>query len=145
MSEKVRTRFAPSPTGYMHIGNLRSALYGYLFAKKNGGEFILRIEDTDQGRYVDGAVQIIYDTLRDAGIEYTEGPDKGGPYGPYMQSQRSLLASVSLSVVPPPSDAEYDEALARLEADAHVHCVISALGEKRWTITSVGRAAVNDR
>lgn len=63
----------------------------------------------------------------------------------YMQSQRSLLASVSLSVVPPPTDAEYDEALARLEADAHVHCVISALGEKRWTITGVGRAAVNDR
>lgn len=91
MSEKVRTRFAPSPTGYMHIGNLRSALYGYLFAKKNGGEFILRIEDTDQGRYVDGAVQIIYDTLRDAGIEYTEGPDKGGPYGPYMQSQRKEI------------------------------------------------------
>ncbi|MGN1234685.1 MAG: glutamate--tRNA ligase, partial [Christensenellaceae bacterium] len=91
MSEKVRTRFAPSPTGYMHIGNLRSALYGYLFAVKNGGEFILRIEDTDQTRYVDGAVQIIYDTLADAGIAYSEGPDKGGPYGPYMQSERKAL------------------------------------------------------
>lgn len=91
MSEKVRTRFAPSPTGYMHIGNLRSALYGYLFAVKNGGDFILRIEDTDQNRYVDGAVQIIYDTLADAGITYSEGPDKGGDYGPYMQSERKEI------------------------------------------------------
>lgn len=91
MSDKVRTRFAPSPTGYMHIGNLRSALYGFLFAMKNKGEFILRIEDTDQGRYVDGAVQIIYDTLADAGITYSEGPDKGGDYGPYMQSERKEI------------------------------------------------------
>ena len=86
--KEVRTRFAPSPTGYMHIGNLRTALYAYLFAKKEGGKFILRIEDTDGKRYVDGAVQIIYDTLKDAGLFYDEGPDVGGDYGPYVQSER---------------------------------------------------------
>jgi len=84
----VRTRFAPSPTGYLHIGGLRTALYGYLYAKKYNGEFILRLEDTDRSRYVDGSVQIIYDTLNDAGIYYSEGPDKGGNYGPYIQSER---------------------------------------------------------
>ena len=89
--KKVRTRFAPSPTGYMHIGNLRTALYGYLYAKKEGGDFILRLEDTDSKRYVDGAVQIIYDTLKDAGIRYTEGPDIGGDYGPYVQSERGEI------------------------------------------------------
>ncbi len=85
---KVRTRFAPSPTGYMHIGNLRTALYTYLIAKKNGGDFILRIEDTDRERYVDGAVDIIYNTLRKAGLKWDEGPDVGGPVGPYVQSER---------------------------------------------------------
>ena len=89
--DKVRTRFAPSPTGYLHIGGLRTALYGYLFAKKNGGDFILRIEDTDTARYVDGSVQIIYDTLRDSGIMYDEGPDVGGNYGPYVQSERKAI------------------------------------------------------
>lgn len=88
---KVRTRFAPSPTGYLHIGGLRTALYGYLFAKKNGGDFILRIEDTDSARYVDGSVQIIYDTMRDSGIMYDEGPDVGGNYGPYIQSERKAI------------------------------------------------------
>ncbi len=88
---KVRTRFAPSPTGYLHIGGLRTALYGYLYAKKHGGDFILRIEDTDTARYVDGSVQIIYDTLRDSGIMYDEGPDVGGNYGPYIQSERKDL------------------------------------------------------
>ena len=87
--KEVRTRFAPSPTGYMHIGNLRTALYGYLYAKKEGGKFILRLEDTDSKRYVDGAVQIIYNTLKDAGILYDEGPDIGGNFGPYIQSQRA--------------------------------------------------------
>ena len=87
MSE-VRTRFAPSPTGYMHIGNLRTALYTYLIAKKNKGAFILRIEDTDQGRYVEGAVDVIYSTLRACGLNWDEGPDVGGEYGPYIQSQR---------------------------------------------------------
>ncbi|MBE7087160.1 MAG: glutamate--tRNA ligase [Clostridiales bacterium] len=85
---KVRTRFAPSPTGYLHIGGLRTALYGYLYAKNNGGDFILRIEDTDTARYVDGSVQIIYDTMRDSGVMYDEGPDVGGNYGPYVQSER---------------------------------------------------------
>lgn len=88
---KVRTRFAPSPTGYLHIGGLRTALYGYLFAKQRGGDFILRIEDTDTNRYVDGSVQIIYDTLRDSGIMYDEGPDVGGDFGPYIQSERKNI------------------------------------------------------
>ena len=86
--QEVRTRFAPSPTGYLHIGGLRTALYAYLFAKQNNGKFILRIEDTDLERYVDGAVEIIYDTLKDAGLIYDEGPDVGGDYGPYVQSER---------------------------------------------------------
>ncbi|MEG0570735.1 MAG: glutamate--tRNA ligase [Oscillospiraceae bacterium] len=84
----VRTRFAPSPTGYMHVGNLRTALYAYLLAKKNKGTFILRIEDTDRERYVDGAVDIIYNTLKTTGLVWDEGPDIGGPVGPYIQSER---------------------------------------------------------
>lgn len=91
INSKVRTRFAPSPTGYLHIGGLRTALYGYLFAKRHGGDFILRIEDTDTNRYVDGSVQIIYDTMRDSGIMYDEGPDVGGEYGPYVQSERKSI------------------------------------------------------
>lgn len=85
---KVRTRFAPSPTGYMHIGNLRTALYEYLIAKSAGGDFILRIEDTDQKRYVEGATDIIYKTLKRVGMNWDEGPDIGGNYGPYIQSER---------------------------------------------------------
>ena len=85
---KVRTRFAPSPTGFLHLGGLRAALYGYLFAKKMNGDFILRIEDTDQERFVEGATEVIYDTLRDCGMNWDEGPDVGGDYGPYIQSQR---------------------------------------------------------
>ncbi|NLO82005.1 MAG: glutamate--tRNA ligase [Clostridiales bacterium] len=88
---KVRTRFAPSPTGYMHIGNLRTALYTYLIARSMGGQFILRIEDTDQERYVEGAIDVIYKTLKMVGLEYDEGPDIGGPYGPYVQSQRKEI------------------------------------------------------
>ncbi len=88
---EVRTRFAPSPTGFMHVGNLRTCLYGYLFAKKNNGKFILRIEDTDQERYVEGAVEIIYNTLKKAGIEHDEGPDKDGGVGPYIQSERKAI------------------------------------------------------
>lgn len=84
----VRTRFAPSPTGYMHVGNLRTALYAYLKAKSKDGTFILRIEDTDQERYVEGAVDIIYNTLRQTGLLWDEGPDVGGPVGPYVQSER---------------------------------------------------------
>ena len=85
---EVRTRFAPSPTGFMHLGGVRTALYAYLFAKQNNGKFILRIEDTDQERYVDGAVEVIYDTLRACGLNWDEGPDIGGPVGPYVQSER---------------------------------------------------------
>ena len=85
---KVRTRFAPSPTGYMHIGNLRTALYAYLVAKKDEGDFILRIEDTDQNRQVEGATDIIYQTLKTCGLKHDEGPDVGGNYGPYVQSDR---------------------------------------------------------
>ncbi|MGN1041214.1 MAG: glutamate--tRNA ligase [Acutalibacteraceae bacterium] len=86
--KKVRTRFAPSPTGYMHIGNLRTALYEYLIAKSKGGDFILRIEDTDRARYVEDAEKVIYDTLHTVGLHHDEGPDIGGKYGPYVQSER---------------------------------------------------------
>lgn len=85
---KVRTRFAPSPTGRMHVGNLRTALYAYLIAKHEGGDFILRIEDTDQERYVEGALDIIYHTLKETGLVHDEGPDKDGGVGPYVQSER---------------------------------------------------------
>ena len=88
---KSRTRFAPSPTGYMHIGNLRTALYEYLIAKANGGDFILRIEDTDQKRYVEGATDIIFETLKRVGMNWDEGPDIGGNYGPYVQSERKSI------------------------------------------------------
>jgi len=85
---EVRTRFAPSPTGYMHVGNLRTALYTYLIARSNGGKFILRIEDTDQTRLVDDAVQVIYNTMKNCGLNHDEGPDIGGPVGPYVQTER---------------------------------------------------------
>ena len=88
---KVRTRFAPSPTGYMHIGNLRTALYGYLYAKAQNGDFILRIEDTDRSRYVADAVDFIQNTLKAADIIPDEGPGIGGDYGPYVQSERMDL------------------------------------------------------
>ena len=84
----VRTRFAPSPTGYMHVGNLRTALYTWLIARHLGGTFLLRIEDTDQGRLVEGATDVIYKTLAECGLTHDEGPDVGGPVGPYVQSQR---------------------------------------------------------
>lgn len=86
--KKVRTRFAPSPTGFMHVGNLRTALYAYLFAKKYRGDFILRIEDTDIARFVPGAVEVIYKTLAATGITVDEGPNEGGPHAPYVQSKR---------------------------------------------------------
>lgn len=85
---KIRTRFAPSPTGRMHVGNLRTALYAYLIAKHAGGDFILRIEDTDQERFMEGALDIIYRTLKNAGLEHDEGPDKDAGAGPYIQSER---------------------------------------------------------
>lgn len=88
INSQVRVRFAPSPTGYLHVGGLRTALYNFLFARKNKGKFILRIEDTDRNRYVEGAVENLIAALRWAGLNYDEGPDVGGPFGPYMQSQR---------------------------------------------------------
>ncbi|MDO4572962.1 MAG: glutamate--tRNA ligase family protein, partial [Clostridia bacterium] len=87
----VRTRFAPSPTGYMHVGNLRTALYAWLIARHGGGKFILRIEDTDQERYVEGAVEAIYRTMAECGLDHDEGPDTGGPVGPYVQTERRGL------------------------------------------------------
>ena len=88
---EVRTRFAPSPTGYMHVGNLRTALYTWLIARHAGGKFLLRIEDTDQGRLVEGAVDVIYATMRRCGLTWDEGPDLGGPVGPYIQTERRPL------------------------------------------------------
>ena len=88
---EVRTRFAPSPTGYMHVGNLRTALYTWLIARRHHGKFILRIEDTDQGRLVEGAVDVIYKTMAECGLDHDEGPDVGGPVGPYIQSERREL------------------------------------------------------
>lgn len=85
---KIRTRYAPSPTGKMHVGNLRTALYAYLIAKHDDGDYLLRIEDTDQERFVEGATEIIYNTLKDTGLIHDEGPDVGGPVGPYVQSER---------------------------------------------------------
>ena len=89
--KEVRTRFAPSPTGYLHLGGLRTALYTYLYARRNGGKFILRIEDTDQEREVAGAVDMIYQSMHLAGLTYDEGPDVGGDYGPYIQSDRKAI------------------------------------------------------
>ena len=86
--ENVRVRFAPSPTGYPHIGNIRTALFNWLFARHSGGSFIVRIEDTDVTRSVEGAIEAILDGLRWLGIDWDEGPDVGGDYGPYFQSQR---------------------------------------------------------
>jgi len=91
MAKEVRTRYAPSPTGYMHIGNLRTALYEYLIAKSANGRFILRIEDTDQKRCIEGALDVIYKTLEMAGLRHDEGPDVGGDYGPYVQSERKAI------------------------------------------------------
>ena len=112
---KVRTRFAPSPTGYMHIGNLRTALYEYLIAKSCDGDFLLRIEDTDQKRYVEGSTDIIFNTLKTVNMNWDEGPDIGGNYGPYVQSERKSIYK------------EYAEKLVEL-GGAH-YCFCSAREE----------------
>ena len=91
MSNEVRVRFAPSPTGALHIGGVRTALYNYLFTRKHGGKMILRIEDTDQTRYVEGAEDYIKEALKWTGIVPDEGPEQGGPYGPYRQSERKAM------------------------------------------------------
>ncbi len=116
---KVRTRFAPSPTGYMHIGNLRTALYEFLIAKSAGGDFILRIEDTDQKRFVEGATDIIYATLKQVGMTWDEGPDKGGNYGPYVQSERKLIYS------------EYAHKLVELGGAHYCFCSQSQVDEQK--------------
>lgn len=108
MADRVRVRFAPSPTGFLHVGGLRTALYNYLFARRHGGVFVLRIEDTDRTRYVPGAVEKLIQSLHWTGLDYDEGPDKGGPFGPYVQSERADL---------------YRDAAARLrEADLAYPC-----------------------
>ena len=88
MNKEIRTRFAPSPTGYIHIGNVRSAIYPYLIARQNHGQFILRIEDTDQSRFVEGAAELVFDTLKWLGLNWDEGPIVGGPDEPYYQTER---------------------------------------------------------
>lgn len=119
MKEKVRSRFAPSPTGYMHIGNLRTALYAYLCAKHSGGKFILRIEDTDQKRYVEGATEVIYNTLKQTGLIHDEGPDKDGGYGPYVQSERKPLYKEFAEKLVKSGHAYYCFCSDNKEEDAH--------------------------
>lgn len=123
---KVRTRFAPSPTGYMHIGNLRTALFEYLIAKHEGGDFILRIEDTDQGRLVEGATDIIYDTLKTVGLLHDEGPDVGGNYGPYIQSERL------------PMYKKYAEELVELGGAHYCFCSEEEIERQRQEAESLG-------
>ncbi len=124
--KKVRTRFAPSPTGYMHIGNLRTALYEYLIAKHNHGDFILRIEDTDQNRLVEGSLEIIYDTLKQVGLEYDEGPNKSGPYGPYIQSERLGIY------------ADYAQQLVALKGAHYCFCDEESIAKQREDAEQLG-------
>ena len=131
--DHVRTRFAPSPTGYMHVGNLRTALYAYLTAKSMGGKMILRIEDTDQERQVEGAVDIIYNTMRDTGLLWYEGPDIGGPVGPYVQSERMGIYK------------EYALKLVELGAAYYCFCDKERLEEVRELQKASGIAPQYDR
>lgn len=119
MSKEIRTRFAPSPTGYMHIGNLRTAIYEYLIAKSQNGKFILRIEDTDQERFVADAREIIYETLQSVNLNYDEGPDIGGPFGPYVQSERKAIYK------------EYAEKLVELGGAYYCFCSKERLDQLR--------------
>ena len=130
---EVRTRFAPSPTGYMHLGNLRSALYTYLFAKANGGKFILRIEDTDQSRYVPGAVDVIYRTLKSIGMQWDEGPDIGGDYGPYVQSERKNMY------------LPYAEQLVKAGKAYYCFCTEEELAERREQAAARGETFKYDK
>ena len=123
---KTRTRFAPSPTGYMHIGNLRTALFEYLIAKHEGGDFLLRIEDTDQERQVEGAVDIIYDTMKTCGLNWDEGPDIGGDFGPYIQSERL------------PMYKGYAEELIKLGGAHYCFCSEEEIEEQRKEAESLG-------
>ena len=133
MAKTVRTRFAPSPTGYMHIGNLRTALYEYLIARSQGGKFILRIEDTDQERYVEGATDIIFETLRQTGITYDEGPGVGGDYGPYIQSQRQGMYK------------KYAEELVAMDKAYYCFCTRERLESIKGDVQQQGDALAYDR
>ena len=130
---QVRTRFAPSPTGYLHIGGLRTALYAWLFARKHDGVFILRIEDTDLGREVEGAKDVIYTTLRQTGLNYDEGPDVGGDYGPYIQSERREIYR------------EYAEKLIECGAAYRCFCTRERLAEERAKAEAQGQTFTYDK
>ena len=123
---KVRTRFAPSPTGFMHVGNLRTALYAWLWAKKNDGVFMLRIEDTDQARFVEGAEEMVYKTLRTAGLNWDEGPDIGGDYGPYVQSERKDMY------------LPYAKQLVEMGKAYYCFCTKEELDERRAAVEAEG-------
>ena len=123
---QVRTRFAPSPTGFMHLGGVRTALYAYLFARQHDGKFILRIEDTDQERFVEGATEVIYDTLRACGLNWDEGPDIGGPCGPYIQSERKA------TYLP------YAEQLVRSGHAYYCFCPKEEIEERRAKVEAAG-------
>ena len=129
----VRTRFAPSPTGYLHIGGLRTALYAWLFARKHGGQFILRIEDTDTQREVKGAKDVIYNTLRDTGLDYDEGPDTGGDFGPYIQSQRAQIYK------------DHAEMLIETGAAYRCFCTKERLAEQRKLAEARGETYTYDK
>ena len=129
----VRTRFAPSPTGYMHLGNLRSALYTFLYARNQGGKFILRIEDTDQARYVEGATEVVYRTLKDIGMDWDEGPDVGGDYGPYIQSQRKDMY------------LPYAQQLVREGKAYYCFCTKEELDERRAAAAAKGETFKYDK
>ena len=130
---KVRTRFAPSPTGYLHIGGLRSALYAYLFAKKNHGDFILRIEDTDQVREVEGAKDVIYSTLKETGLLWDEGPDIGGDYGPYIQTERKDIYT------------KYAKELVEKGGAYYCFCTKEELDERRKAVEAKGETFKYDK
>ncbi len=133
MAKEVRTRFAPSPTGYMHIGNLRTALYEYLIARSNGGKFILRIEDTDRERFVEGATDIIFKTLEQTGISYDEGPGVGGDYGPYIQSERMGMYK------------EYAVKLVEMGKAYYCFCTKERLESIKGDVASQGDSLAYDR
>ncbi|MBE5780679.1 MAG: glutamate--tRNA ligase [Clostridiales bacterium] len=133
MAKEVRTRFAPSPTGYLHVGGLRTALYGWLFSRKHGGKFILRIEDTDQQRFVDGAVDLIYRSMAETGLTYDEGPDIGGNYGPYIQSERREIYK------------EYADKLVEAGGAYYCFCDKDTLDAKRKIAEDKGEAYRYDR
>ena len=130
---EVRTRFAPSPTGYLHVGGLRTALFTYCIAKKAGGKFILRIEDTDQERYVEGANEVIYRTLRAVGLNWDEGPDVGGDYGPYIQTERKGIYK------------EYAEKLVQLGGAYYCFCDKERLQELKAVQEASGVNPMYDR